>query len=222
MPPKPKFTREEIVASAVDLVSKRGIDYLTTRNLGEWMGSSARPIFTVFNSMDEVVHEVRRAATEKFNSYIREIVDFTPAFKEAGVRMVRFAINEPKLFQMIFMTENSEPVNPGSFFGNLGEYEGLCTSVICRDYGLNQEEATVLFQHMWTYTYGISALCATHMCMSPEKDITSRIGTEFLAIISLIKSGNMYTTTPDPIKGSDPKNLKTNKIVEKIREDATK
>ena len=52
MPPKPKFTREEIVASAVDLVSKKGIDYLTTRNLGEWMGSSARPIFTVYNSMD--------------------------------------------------------------------------------------------------------------------------------------------------------------------------
>lgn len=88
MPPKPKFTREEIVASAVDLVSKKGIDYLTTRNLGEWMGSSARPIFTVFNSMDEVIREVRKAATEKFNSYIREIVNFTPAFKEAGVRMV--------------------------------------------------------------------------------------------------------------------------------------
>lgn len=118
MPPKPKFTREEIVASAVDLVSKKGIDYLTTRNLGEWMGSSARPIFTVFNSMDEVIREVRKAATEKFNSYIREIVNFTPAFKEAGVRMVRFAINEPKLFQLIFMTENHEPVNPGSFFGN--------------------------------------------------------------------------------------------------------
>lgn len=115
MPPKPKFTREEIVASAVDLVSKKGIDYLTTRNLGEWMGSSARPIFTVFNSMDEVIREVRKAATEKFNSYIREIVNFTPAFKEAGVRMVRFAITEPKLFQLIFMTENHEPVNPGLF-----------------------------------------------------------------------------------------------------------
>lgn len=216
MPPKPKFTREQIVESAVDLVSKKGIEYLTTRNLGEWMGSSARPIFTVFTSMDEVIHEVRIAATERFNSYIRGIVDFTPAFKEAGVRMVRFAIHEPKLFQLIFMTENKEPVNPGSFFGSLGEYEGLCTSVICRDYNMNQEEATVLFQHMWTYTYGISALCATHMCMFPEKDIASRIGTEFLAITSLIKSGNMYATTPPPVPGSDPKDLKTNEILDKL------
>lgn len=186
------------------------------------MGSSARPIFTVFNSMDEVIREVRKAATEKFNSYIREIVNFTPAFKEAGVRMVRFAINEPKLFQLIFMTENHEPVNPGSFFGNLGEYEDLCTSVISRDYGLNTEEAKVLFQHMWTYTYGISALCATHMCMFPEKDITSRIGTEFLAITSLIKSGNMYTTTPNPVPGNNPKDFKTNEILDKIKEQSAK
>ena len=166
MPPKPKFTREEIVASAVDLVSKKGIDYLTTRNLGEWMGSSARPIFTVFNSMDEVIREVRKAATEKFNSYIREIVS--------------------------------------------------------RDYGLNTEESKVLFQHMWTYTYGISALCATHMCMFPEKDITSRIGTEFLAITSLIKSGNMYTTTPNPVPGNNPKDFKTNEILDKIKEQSAK
>lgn len=136
--------------------------------------------------------------------------------------MVRFAINEPKLFQLIFMTENHEPVNPGFFFGNLGEYEDLCTSVISRDYGLNTEESKVLFQHMWTYTYGISALCATHMCMFPEKDITSRIGTEFLAITSLIKSGNMYTTTPNPVPGNNPKDFKTNEILDKIKEQSAK
>ena len=185
-------------------------------------GKLSAPYLHCFQQYGQVIHEVRKAATEKFNSYIREIVNFTPAFKEAGVRMVRFAIREPKLFQLIFMTENQEPVNPGSFFGNLGEYEDLCTSVISRDYGLNMEESKVLFQHMWTYTYGISALCATHMCMFPEKDITSRIGTEFLAITSLIKSGNMYTTTPDPVPGNNPKDFKTHEILDKIKEQSAK
>ncbi|MBP0982107.1 MAG: TetR/AcrR family transcriptional regulator [Oscillospiraceae bacterium] len=213
MPPRPKFTKEEIVAAALELVSKQGIEHLTTRNLGEMMGSSARPIFTVFTSMDEVQLEVRKAAMNRFNSYIRGIVDFTPAFKEAGIRMVRFAINEPKLFQLLFMTENKQPVNPGSFFGSLGDYEGLCTEVICRDYDLSPEEATVLFQHMWTYTYGISALCATHMCMFPENEIADRLGTEFLAITSMIKSGNMNVTTPPPVPGNDKESLKTNEIL---------
>lgn len=213
MPPKPKFTREEIIASAVELVSKQGIEHLTTRNLGEWMGSSARPIFTVFNSMEEVVTEVRAAAMGRFNSYIGEIVNFTPAFKEAGIRMVRFAIREPKLFHLIFMTETNPSENPGSFFGSLGDYEPLCIDVIQRDYDLSREQATVLFQHMWTYTYGISALCATHMCMFPEEEIANRLGTEFLAITALIKSRNMYMTTPAPVPGANPDNLKTNDIL---------
>ena len=62
MPPRPKFTKEEIVAAALELVSERGLEYLPTRNLGEKLGSSARPIFTVFISMDDVQREVRAAA----------------------------------------------------------------------------------------------------------------------------------------------------------------
>lgn len=213
MPPKPKFTREEIISAAMKIVSTRGIESLTTRNLGETLGSSARPIFTVFLSMEEVEQEVRAAALDKFNSYIREIVNFTPAFKEAGIRMVRFAIKEPKLFRMLFMTENKEGTEPCNYFGKLGEYEELCTEVICRDYGLTPQESTVLFQHMWTYTYGISALCATHTCMFSEEEIATRLGTEFLAITSLIKSGHMNLTTPPPVPGTNREDFKTNEIL---------
>ncbi len=216
MPPKPKFTSEEIINAAVDLVSERGIEFLTTRNLGEWLGSSARPIFTVFTSMDEVIGLVKKAALDRFNCYISEVVNFTPAFKEAGIRMVRFAIREPKLFQLIFMNENKNPVNPGSFFGSLGDYEELCTGLICRDYGLNKDEAKVLFQHMWTYTYGISALCATKMCMFPEEEIADRLGTAFLAIMMMIKNGSMYATTPAPVPGGNTESFKTNEIIDSL------
>ena len=58
MPPKPKFTREEITAAALELVSEQGIEALTARNRGMRLGSSARPIFTVFRSMEEVQQEV--------------------------------------------------------------------------------------------------------------------------------------------------------------------
>ena len=66
MPPKPKFTKEEIVEAALALVSERGMEALTARDLGERLGSSARPIFTVFRSMEEVQQETRKAAMERF------------------------------------------------------------------------------------------------------------------------------------------------------------
>ena len=42
---------------------------LTSRDLGARLGSSARPIFTVFKSMEEVQEAVRDAAMKRFESY---------------------------------------------------------------------------------------------------------------------------------------------------------
>ena len=53
MPPKPKFTRDEIVQAALTIVSEKGVEALTAKELGDALGASARPIFTVFASMKE-------------------------------------------------------------------------------------------------------------------------------------------------------------------------
>lgn len=66
MPPKPKFTKEEIVQTALEIVSQKGVRALTANELGAALGTSARPIFTVFDSMKEVQDEVRKAAIQRF------------------------------------------------------------------------------------------------------------------------------------------------------------
>lgn len=48
MPPKPKFTRDEIAAIAYQMIKEGGVSSLTARDLGSRMGTSARPIFTLF------------------------------------------------------------------------------------------------------------------------------------------------------------------------------
>jgi len=49
VPPKAKFTKEEIVATALAIVKEQGIEALTARSLAKELDSSARPIFTVFS-----------------------------------------------------------------------------------------------------------------------------------------------------------------------------
>ena len=69
MPPKAKFTREEIIDAAFGIVRRDGFEALTARALGAKLGSSPRPIFTVFRSMEEVQAEVvlrGRRLYEKF------------------------------------------------------------------------------------------------------------------------------------------------------------
>lgn len=198
MPPKPKFTKEEIVAAALELVSEKGIEALTARELGARLGSSARPIFTVFNSMEEVQEEVRAAALKRFESYAEKAMHYTPLFKQIGMQMILFAIEEPKLYQLVYMSENAGATDFESIVERLGDVAQLCVDVICRDYGLEEKEARLLFEHVWIYTFGIGALCATGMCRFSQEQIIQMLGQDFMAMLFYAKSGRMNMPTPVP------------------------
>ena len=191
MPPKPKFTKEEIVAAALELVSEKGMEALTARELGVRLGSSARPIFTVFNSMEEVQEEVRAAALKRFESYAEKAMHYTPVFKQVGMQMILFAIEEPKLYQLVYMSENAGATDFESIVERLGDVAQLCVDVIQRDYGLSAEDAKTLFEHVWIYTFGIGALCATGMCRFSQEEIIQMLGQDFMAMLFYAKSGRM-------------------------------
>lgn len=198
MPPKPKFTREEIVAAALKLVSEKGMSALTSRDLGAALGSSARPIFTVFNSMEEVQEAVRDAALKRFESYAEKAMHYTPVFKQVGMQMILFAMEEPKLYQLLYMSENSDVTNFEGIFDRLGNVAQMCVDVIQRDYGLSQEDAKTLFEHVWIHTFGIGALCATGMCRFSQEEIIQMLGQDFMAMLFYAKSGRMNMPTPVP------------------------
>lgn len=186
MPPKPKFTRNEIIAAALKLVSEKGVEALTARELGSRMGSSARPIFTLFKNMEELQAEVRRAAMNRFEAYAEKALPDIPRFKQIGLQMVRFAIEEPKLYQLLFMQEQKSPSGFESIFGELGETADICMETICRDYGLSLEKARLLFENMWIYTFGIGALCATGACRFTGEQLSEMLSMEFQALMTLI------------------------------------
>ena len=198
MPPKPKFTKEEIIHVALELVSEKGIEALTARELGTKLGSSARPIFTVFNSMDEVQEEVRAAALKRFESYAEKAMHYTPVFKQVGMQMILFAMEEPKLYQLVYMSENAGVTDFEGIVDRLGDVAQLCVDVIQRDYGLSEVDAKALFEHVWIYTFGIGALCATGMCRFSQEEIIQMLGQDFMAMLFYAKSGRMHMPTPVP------------------------
>lgn len=86
MPPKPKFTGDQIVAAALNIVSAEGIEGLTAQRLSRELGSSASPIFTVFDNMKEIQDRVRQAAMAKFEAGGPHSPGM-PAFKEIGMKL---------------------------------------------------------------------------------------------------------------------------------------
>lgn len=198
MPPKAKFTRDEIIEAALNIVAQRGVDALTARELGAALGSSARPIFTVFENMEELNMEVREAAMKRFEEYAKKAEGYTPIFKQVGLQMVLFAVEEPRLFRLLYMMQNEEAQSFEDIFDSLGETAVVCVDVIQKDYGLDYNDAMLLFKHTWIYTYGICVMCASGMCHMSEKEISDMLSREFVGMLTLIKSGRAYNCTTVP------------------------
>ena len=188
MPPKPKFTRDEIVQTALEVVSQKGVEALTAKELGDALGSSARPIFTVFSSMKEVQDAVRAAAMHRFEHFAEQSFPELPPFKQVGMRMVLFGAREPKLYQLLFMQENRNAVSFDDVFGGLGPTAEACIRSIQTEYRLNEAEAKQLFEAVWIYTFGIGTLCATRMCQFSEQKLGDMLSTEFQAMLLLVRS----------------------------------
>jgi len=72
MPPKQRYTREEVIATALDIARKDGLSTVTARDLGKRLGCSSSPVFTAFRNMDEVISETVKAARELYNDYIEK------------------------------------------------------------------------------------------------------------------------------------------------------
>ena len=66
MPPRAKYTREEITEIALGIVAESGVESLNARSLAEAMGTSTRPIFTAFRNMEELESAVRESAITAF------------------------------------------------------------------------------------------------------------------------------------------------------------
>ena len=107
MPPKAKFTKDEIIDAGLAILRERDISAVTAREIGNYLGSSARPIFTVFDNMGEVLNGIEAKSREIYSEYVEQGLQQTPAFKGVGQSYIQFAINEPKLFQLLFMRKTS-------------------------------------------------------------------------------------------------------------------
>ena len=194
MPPKPKYTKEEVVKVALDMVREQGVDSLTARDLGAKLGTSSRPIFTAFENMDDLKNAVTDAGVKMFKEYSKNFTDYTPAFKQMGMQIISFATIEPKLFEFLFMQKNPEAVQ------GLKTVEDTCVDVIAKDYGLSMEQARMLFEQVWIFTFGLATLSAMKVYEYKEEQISDMLTREFVGAVMMMKSDLKKINTNKPEK----------------------
>ncbi len=158
MPPKFKFTREEIIDAALNIVREGGISALTARSLAASLGSSPKPIFGLFENMEEVQNEVVSSAKDLYNSYIEEGMksDKYPPYKASGIAYIEFAKKEKELFKLLFMRDRTGE----SIEENREELRPIL-NIVMNNLGITEDEAFLFHMEQWIYVHGIATMLAT-------------------------------------------------------------
>lgn len=103
MPPKAKFTRQEIIDAAVDIARRAPLEAVTAQELASVLGTSTRPVFTYFRTLEEVRAAVVEEAGKIYGQYVERGLSMNPPFKGYGMETIRFAREEPNLFRLLFL-----------------------------------------------------------------------------------------------------------------------
>ncbi len=187
MPPKFKFTKDEIISAAFNLVREHGFSYLTARALAERLCSSSKVIFGLFKNMEEVQQSVIAAAKELYGSYIEYGLQSKHPFKGVGTQYILFSIKEPKLFQLLFMNEKKDVPELSVVLPLIDDnYEKILSSIGINNC-IDKQNAEKIYRHLWIYTHGIATLCATKMCRFTSEEINTMMTEIYLGILLKIK-----------------------------------
>ena len=190
MPRSAFFSKEAIAAAGLEIIRKQGVEALSARALSKQLGCSLSPIFTVFKDMDEIQTAVRQAAAALFADYVKDVFDYQPAFKEYGMRLIRFAKEEQNIFQLFLERGNSlmdnAPVAALNCLGNIKDA-----------YQLTDGQILILYRQLWAFTCGVAVLATQSPDEYPEEMISEMISTQFLSTLSFLKSGRpLENVTP--------------------------
>ena len=173
MPPKVKITKDNIIRTTVDLVRKSGDEAINARAIAKALDSSTQPIFSNFESMEELEKETLAATYKIYLDFISREVESGkhPKYKAFGMAYVRFANEEPELFKLLFMRDRRgmELITTHDFDASI--------EMIMESSNISRESATLMHLEMWTSVHGIATMLATSF-LSLEWELISDILTD--------------------------------------------
>jgi len=174
MPPKPKFTKEELISAALALTKEGGLEMVVARNLGKKLNTAPSTIFTHFDSVEEIRQAVIDAAREIYNGYVEEGLKMVPPMKGFAVQYIRFAMEESNLYSVLFM-KRRDGFKYVDFIINEGHYEKIITAAE-DNFSLNREQAEFVYHNLWAYAHGIAVMSATGVCKFSLEEISQMLG----------------------------------------------
>ena len=189
MPPKTKFTKEQIVRTALEITKKQGIDAVTPQSIAKHLKSSVQPLYSWFENIGKIREAVISEATKEYDKFLLTEDPRYNRFKAFGMNYLRFAKEQPHLYKLLFMTERQKDV--GIAEASLDRNKKHIVNVVKELHDLTDEQAHDLYIKTWIFCHGMAAFIVTKTVKLDDNDV-SEMGTQaFSSILRDIKSKNV-------------------------------
>ena len=173
MPAIKELSKEHIVKVAVKMVNDTGWDSINARSLAKKLNVSTKPLYRIYNNMDEIKEEIYKEISRQYDEFINSRIDNKKALITLCIAYVEFAQEYKNLFISLFLSNNLKWQN---FENVLDEKWNQSTIInLVNKHGYSFEEAKNLFMNLWLYANGLATLIATNELVIDEEEILVRL-----------------------------------------------
>lgn len=195
---KEKYTREELVGKAVEMVREKGFDNLGIRSLADYAGVSTQPICRHFGSIKELNACVLSAINDLYEDFLKKEVQSGqyPPYKASGIGYVNFARKEPELFKALFMRsrKNEDGKKEDAAFDAISQK-------VAERYKIDYTDARKFHLMMWLVVHGIATQIATEYLNLSEADVSDILTESFTALSARFANKNQEINTENNKSG---------------------
>ena len=174
MPRKPKYTKEELIDTAVTIIREEGEDSLSARHLVKRLGTAPATIFTHFDSMDDLEEALTEKVRSIYNVYVDRGLKKNPPFKGFAIEHVKFSLDEPNLYTFLFLRPKALGTL-SDLIDREGHRERLVVEAM-KVFGCTRETAEEVFENLVVYMFGLASMCSKGLCSFTEEELARKFG----------------------------------------------
>ena len=189
MPTKIRISKDMILDAAFEIVRQDGMEKLSNRELANKLKCSIRPIYYQFENVEEMQKELYINIEHYFYDFIFDnMIEGIPQYKQVGINYIKFAKQEKKLFQTLFMSDTG--LTPDAFVSKDGDDYEEIAKLIKISTNLKDNDIKDFHTKMWICCHGIATLVANDTIKLTDNQIQELLSSQFQALMLLEKNPN--------------------------------
>ncbi len=185
MPPRVKFTKEEIIDAAVETVRKYGADGLTARNTALQLRTSTHPIFTYYATIEDLKRDVYEAAKDIHRRRIELGLKSKVPFLGVGLQYLAFAKDDPELYKLLYLSKPDGVT--GGAMDSMKMSQDMVRESLMRIYNIDGQTADCYYRDLWLVVFSFATLIVTDDCPYTDEQMSAVLTEVSLSVCKAYK-----------------------------------